>query len=383
MPEINRWSGNDTSKFSIATNEFEDLIKFMLKYEYVYLFGNGKIGSAINKYLVDSGYNNFDVITSKDFYRIKELGGNRNSGIIIGVGNQYFDEIMLEIESVFSSERILILSELARAEISSILSVEEFKNNFWINIFVTNKCNLGCKSCSALAPLVKQPVYYEIEQFKKDITRIRDLSFDNISLLNFTGAEAVLHPDFFKMVSFARKIFPRMRFQLYTNGLFLIECADDKIKEFARLNIVLVITEYPLHNLDLKMVYKKLDNFNVEYDVISVEGQKYFSKRPFNLNGDTPKYKYIYCPRYKMCKSLFLFEGRLYKCIYALSGDYVNESIGSEMKLNVNDYIDIYNTSPAKVYEYATRRIPFCGYCSPIEEMIHWEISKKKPEEWL
>ena len=44
-----------------------------------------------------------------------------------------------------------------------------------------------------------------------------------------------------------------------------------------------------------------------------------------------------------MCKSLFLFEGRLYKCIYALSGNYVNEAIGSEMNTDANDYIDIFS----------------------------------------
>lgn len=383
MPELERWSGNDTSRYSIATDEFEDFIEFALKYRHIYLFGSGKIGSAVYKYLKDSGFCNIEVITSEDFDRIKKLGSDVDAGIIIGVGDQYFHEIMPQIKSAFPDERILIPSALERAEISEILSKDIFREKFWINVFVTNKCNLGCRSCSALAPLVKQPVYYDITQFKKDIVRIKEMAFSAVTLFNFTGAEAVLHPDIIEMISYARELFPETRFQLYTNGLFVRQCGKELLEQLGKRKVVLTVTEYPLPNLNFSDIYGKLDECNVQYDVICAEGQKYFSKRPFNIQGSTPRHKYINCPRYRMCKSLFLFEGRLYKCIYALSAEYVNEAVGSEMKQTPADYVDIYHASAEDVYDYATRRIPFCGYCAPIEEMIPWGVSERKKEEWL
>lgn len=381
MAEIYRWSGNDTSKYSIYDHEFDELIIFAKKFSKLYIFGNGRIGSAMLCFLTDSGFQNVEVLTSDDFGRIKEFGASDEAGLIIGLSDKYFPEVMSPIREAFPENRILLLSALKREEIGDIFSKELIEEKFWINVYVTNKCNLGCKSCSAFAPICK-PDFYDLQQFKEDLAQIKKLNFKVINALEFTGAEAMLHPNIMEMLSFARELFPETKIQCYTNGLFIKRCEEKVLKKMAKLNVVLTVTEYPLPELDLSTAYEKLDSCGVPYYVIYSEGQKYFSKRPLNFAKDTSRYRYIDCPRYRTFKSLFLFRGRLYKCIYAISAEYVNEAFHKKLEVLPSDYVDIYHTTSQDVYEYARHRIPYCGYCAPIEELVPWALSNRTIDEW-
>lgn len=380
MAELKRWSGNDTTDISLRDNEFQDIIFFARKFSEVYLFGNGHIGKAIEKYLRDSGIMIRDVLTSHSIENI--LGEDAEKyGIVIGVGDVVLPEILPVVKKIFRDESIYVPRLDVREAIGNILDEKIWKEQFWLNIYVTNKCNLGCKSCSAFAPICK-PDFYEVELFKKDINRIAEIGLDVIQELKFTGAEAMLHPDILEMLSYTRSIFPKIKIQVYTNGLFIKNYEGEKLKKLSELNIILVVTEYPLPNLCLKNSYDRLNEFGISYFVIYAEEQKYFSKRPLRFEKDVPLERYIECPRYKMCKSLFLFRGRLYKCIYAISAPYVNDAFGKHLEVKKEDYVDIYHTDADGIYLYATRRLPFCGYCSPIEERVPWGLSEKKIEEW-
>lgn len=380
MPEIKRWSGNDTTDISIGNNGYKEIVYFARKFSKVFVFGDGHIGKAIQKYLADSDISIDEVFTSKTLSQVKEKFED-NCGIVIGVGDALIDEIMPCVSALFEEKQIFLPDSVIRESLGSILDINNWENEFWLNIYVTNKCNLGCKSCSAFAPICK-PDFYELEKFKDDIKRISDMKFKKINELKFTGAEAMLHPNIIEMLEYTRIIFPDIKVQIYTNGLFIKSCSLDKLKKLSELQIILVVTEYPLPNLDLSDAYHKLDECGVLYYVIYADEQKYFSKRPLRFEGDVPVERYIECPRYKMCKSLFLFRGKLFKCIYAISAGYVNEAFDKSLKVNEADYVDIYKSDVTQVFEYATSRLPFCNYCSPIEEKIPWGISERKLEEW-
>lgn len=380
MAELKRWSGNDTTDISLRDNEFQDIIFFARKFSKVYLFGNGHIGKAMEKYLQDSGIMIRDILTSDNIGKVSEEEAEKY-GVIIGVGDIVLSEILSVVKKYFRNEKIYIPKLEVRENIGNILGEETWKEQFWLNIYVTNKCNLGCKSCSAFAPICK-PDFYEIELFRKDIDRVAKIGLNVIHELKFTGAEAMLHPDILEMLSYTRNMFPNIKIQVYTNGLFIRNYEDEKLKKLSELNIILVITEYPLPNLCLKYSYDRLNKFGISYFVIYAEEQKYFSKRPLRFEKDVSLERYIECPRYKMCKSLFLFRGRLYKCIYAISAPYVNDAFGKNLEVKKADYVDIYNTDANEIYRYATRRIPFCSYCSPIEERVPWGLSERKIEEW-
>lgn len=381
MAELYRWSGNDTSKYSLNGHIFDEIISFAKKYTKLYLFGAGKIGKGMRIFLEDSGFFVCDNLTSDRMDKVKEACKDQEAGLIVSLGNQFFPEVLPVIYEHFNKENVFIPSDISRYYIGEFYSIEDIKKNFWINIYVTNKCNLMCKSCSAFAPIC-EPDFYEFEQFKKDIQRIKEMNFEKIKAFEFTGAEAILHPDILKMLSYTRELFPDNKLQLYSNGIYFKTCDNQVLKELARLKVVVTVTEYPLPNLDLQEIYKRFDEYGVLYYVIFSEGQKYFSKRPLNFNKDTEKHNYINCPRYNTFKSLFLFRGRLYKCIYAISAGYVSKAFKKEVIATDKDSIDIYTHSCEDVFEFDIHRIPFCGYCGSIEELVPWELSQKKIEEW-
>jgi hypothetical protein len=83
-----------------------------------------------------------------------------------------------------------------------------------------------------------------------------------------------------------------------------------------------------------------------------------------------------------MCDSLFLFKGYLYKCIYAFASEYVNRAFGKNLLLTGDDRLDIYKTTENEIYGFCRTRIPFCGYCEPISELVPWGLSERRIEEW-
>ena len=380
MSEIERWSGNDTTDITIGNNGFKEIIYFARQYKKIYVFGNGHIGKSIQKYLRDSGIEISGVVTSE---KLSFFDGviDEQIGLIIGVGDNIVSQVLPQIKSIFNENQIYIPDAEIRESIGNILDPKIWEHKFWINVYVTNKCNLSCKSCSAFAPICK-PDFYELEEFKKDIDRVACLGFAEINEFKFTGAEAMLHPNILEMLEYTRFRFKDKNIQVYSNGIFIKNYSNDKLKKLSELGVVLVITEYPLPNLNLREAYRKLDQAGVLYNVIYSDEQKFFSKRPLRFERDVPKERYIECPRYKMCNSLFLFRGKFYKCIYAISSGYVNETFGKALEIREGDYVDIYNTDVEKVFEFATSRLSFCDYCSPIEEKVPWGISKKTIDEW-
>lgn len=86
-----------------------------------------------------------------------------------------------------------------------------------------------------------------------------------------------------------------------------------------------------------------------------------------------------------MCDSLFCYEGRLYKCVYALSASYVNEAFPTNLSVTDGDYLSIKEIGIGEedqIYRYCMQRLPFCGYCSSIEELVPWGLSTGDMSEW-
>ena len=294
MAELTRWSGNTTSKISLYDKELDRLAEFVRNHKRVHIFGTGKIGKGLGHYMKEAQLPFAGYVTSPALACFKKEYVPGECGIIMGVSDRYFPEI-LPLLGFMDRKDICSLTSEKREEIGRIFSIDSVKENFWINIFTTNQCNLNCKSCSSFAP-VCPPDFYGPEQFEKDISKLRGLKLKTISVLKFTGGEPFLHPQIFRMFACARKYFPNIPIECYTNGLAVKGMEDDRLKELAELAITLVITEYPLKNMDLKSLYEKLDRNAVSYCVIYSEGQKYFSKRPLNFTKTPKPHLFSQCP---------------------------------------------------------------------------------------
>lgn len=381
MAETKRWSGNDTTNISIYNKELDRLAAFVKKHRKNYIFGSGKIGSALAHYFKQAEFSFEDCVTSEDMERLQQEYHQGSCGIVMGVKDTLIPEIVPGLESFAAKEDIFILSSVIRENMGNAFSEDYAREHFWINIFTEAQCNLNCRSCSTFAP-VCSPDPYALPQFENDMRQIKKLNIPHINLFNFTGGEAFLHPQLLELFSCARSFFPETPMNCYTNGLKLLSVKEDYLLQIRERNVTLIITEYPVPGLRLKEAYERLDRLGVSYNVIYSEGQKYFSKRPLDFTKSTPKYKYYMCPRYKMCDSLFLYRGRFYKCIYSFLSGAFNRAFGTKLVTQEKDYLDIYQIKPEDIYRFMISRVPYCGYCAPIEELVPWGLSERTITEW-
>jgi organic radical activating enzyme len=379
---IKKWSGNTTSDISLKNEVFDNLYEFYQNHNQNYIFGKGKIGTSLTHYLQQSDMPT-EYLTSDTINDFKTKYQQGKTGVIIGVGDSILQEILPLLETFVFEDDIFILSSDIRENIGEHFNLKTIEDNFWLNIFVTNQCNLNCKSCSSFAPICSESVYfYDVEKFRKDLTLFKNKCFNTLSILKFTGGEPFLHQNLLDLLSCGRELYPNTIIECYTNGLKLVNADLKTLKQLKELNIQLVITEYPLSNLNLKKFLNTANSIGLQYNIIEAGEDKYFSKRPLDFNKKTEKYQFINCPRYKMCNSLFLYNGSLYKCIYTFASEYVNKAFKKNLQISFSDYLNVSESNKQKVIEFCRTRIPFCGYCKPITELIPWGISERKIEEW-
>ena len=131
MPEIKRWSGNDTTDISIGNNGYKEIVYFAKKFSSVFVFGDGHIGKSIQKYLADSNISVAAVYTSDTLAQISEKFAD-NCGIVIGVGDALIDEIMPYVSSLFDENQIYIPDASVRESLGDILDIRNWENEFCI-----------------------------------------------------------------------------------------------------------------------------------------------------------------------------------------------------------------------------------------------------------
>ena len=380
---INKWSGNGTSDISLYNTPYDDMFSFFTAHKECYVWGNGRIGSAILHYLEQSDMIPAGTVTSDTFDEFRKNYKPGETGVIVGVGEKIYEEIKPKFISFINENDIFMLPKEIRENLGYHFSLDMIERDFWLNIFVTNICNLNCKCCSTFAPICRnQPDYYIPEDFKKDLDMFKKSGFERLNVLKFTGGEPFRHKELIELFRIGREMYPDTTIECYTNGIIPSSLDSEMLKEITALDVEFVVTEYPLGSLDLTSFYERADKAGLKYNVIFSENIKYFSKRPLNFDRGTPKYKFASCPRYKFCDSLFMFKGKLYKCIYTFASQYFNKAFGTDLRITKSDYLDLNGISKKDVFEFCRTRIPFCGYCEPIEETVEWGLSDRDINEW-
>ena len=98
---------------------------------------------------------------------------------------------------------------------------------FRLETHVVDHCNLNCSSCNNFSSLEPCKSFASVEQYDKDLARLKTL-FDNVCILGLQGGEPLLDPDrALHFAEVARKHFPHSDIRILTNGLLIPKCSDD------------------------------------------------------------------------------------------------------------------------------------------------------------
>jgi MoaA/NifB/PqqE/SkfB family radical SAM enzyme len=142
-----------------------------------------------------------------------------------------------------------------RKKYSNILSGKE-KSIEYLDIFLSNQCNLACKMCNPshstkLQRLVDSNPHLlkwynnaNIESSNYDLDTIfKDVNLTNVKAINFIGGEPFITSDLFNFIDFLdeKELIGNITCTVFTNGTFFPHKFLDKIKKFKSVIIVVSV----------------------------------------------------------------------------------------------------------------------------------------------
>lgn len=108
-------------------------------------------------------------------------------------------------------------------------------------IFLTEKCSLNCKNCSAFIPYIQNPRDYDVDKILSSLQNIAN-SVDCINNINISGGEALLHDDLIRFCEEVSKIGNILNINIFTNGNTFVR--DEKLIELSKYISKIHITDY-------------------------------------------------------------------------------------------------------------------------------------------
>jgi len=242
----------------------------------------------------------------------------------------------------------------------------------YIELHLTDHCNLNCVGCSHFSPLSK-PYFKDVVEFEKEMKRLSELT--NIDTIRLMGGEPLLHPEWLKFCEITRKYFPYSEIVLVTNGTLLEKIDAKRINE---LDITVCLSDYML-NLNRKKFFEikkvqthyKGDLYNISLDLNGSQDER----TAFD-NCDLHIHKWY-----------FFKDGRLYPCCVMPNVHIFLEHFGIEWEYNEDDIgIDIFTHSIDEIEEFLDKPIKLCKYCNTIarsQSKVRYCKSKGDIREWL
>lgn len=253
----------------------------------------------------------------------------------------------------------------------------------YLEVYITEHCNLNCKHCAPFSPIAAKS-FYDIEIFRKDIRRLSELSDKTLCKMRILGGEPLLHPQCEEFLKIAREAFPHTSIHLVTNALILHKQKDSFFETCRDYKIAITPTKYPV-KIDFKAIEEKAAKFGVEYFYNNAgQIEKTLFHQPLDLKGEqNPNLSFYKCAWANGC--INLDNGKLYTCPYPRSIKNFNAYFKQNLIVSPKDYIDIYEAkSMEEILSALAKPIPFCRYCdlSRLSWDNKWERSKKDIKEW-
>jgi len=181
--------------------QLEEMINFCKDHKYIYIYGHAHDQLMLKKYLNMVGFEVHGFVLSDDNYDIecdckcdgvikcsefKDKYYVNEIGIIIATWDLYFNEIIRDLISCgVDMCNIYLLPGWNKRTISHKMTPRP-KERMWIEVNLADHCNLNCQMCDHFSPLA-EPTFLNLENFKKDMTRLAELTDGHIDIMKLQG----------------------------------------------------------------------------------------------------------------------------------------------------------------------------------------------------
>lgn len=199
--------------------------------------------------------------------------------------------------------------------INIIVSISgNFRRLHFVELIVTTKCNLACKECSNLIPLMKGNSttysYLEVKAMIENLMR----HFDVIYNLQIQGGEPLLNNDLSKIIQYILQYRNRIRnIWIISNGTIMPSV--ELLETLRDTKVTFAVSNYDLNKAHAMRISERCNQFNVPYRRRRATTWYHFSITEVHANKSTLKgdliKKYNACPM-RDCPSLK--GNKLYLC---------------------------------------------------------------------
>lgn len=244
----------------------------------------------------------------------------------------------------------------------------------YIEIPVTDMCNLNCRNCSRFAPLVKEATF----PFEENMKAMNQLHryIKHIGTIRLMGGEPLLDKNLSSYLTACRKLYKYSEISIVTNGILLDKRLDELKKDVLDNDISFVISMYPPFYNHIHKVMERLDKEKIRYSVYNGE---IFAKILKPNAKDDKYWKRRNCK--VMCYAIR--KGHLFHCGPASMVELFENRFHAGIK--VEKGLDIFDShlTTKKIHTYLDAPVSLCEKCD-MESMELWKRIDKEPskEDW-
>lgn len=250
----------------------------------------------------------------------------------------------------------------------------------YLEVEISNCCNLNCKGCSEFSNLVCEDTQVDFDGVRRDLEKLKDF-FWGVGKIRLLGGEPLTNPDFPSFVEMARHLYPDCDLRIVTNGLLIPTLDDGTLARIQQSNCALDISNYPPTKKMLKRIRKRLEQAGISYTV-SMPVRVFFKLfLPEPL--ESPNDSYNNC-LFTHCHCLG--GGFLSACSHQFWVRRLNSAF--DLAYPEDEKIDIHNTSLSgwEIDALFKKPLDFCRYCPKGMVPFKWKPcpeGQAKPEDWI
>ena len=259
----------------------------------------------------------------------------------------------------------------------------------YLDVHVTDHCNLKCAGCLHFAPLAEKR-FLDLDEYARDLKRLAAVKgiagyFETIVLM---GGEPLLHPRLIEVMRMTRAYLPGENIALCTNGLLLKRMDNGFWDALVECDVELGISPYPI-GLDygglLSLARARSANVRFTTDITgAATGKDAFLHLALDPSGTCdPQDSFISCPSGGHC--LQLARGAIWPCQLAAYHGAFSHRFGYDMHDGPDDFLALGTIDSTDDIETFRRRPhPMCRHCDNASlAVVPWRQSGFEAEEWL
>lgn len=257
-----------------------------------------------------------------------------------------------------------------------------------LDVHVADHCNLRCRGCVHFAPLAKEH-YLDFGEYEAELRALAAIPGIEgyFRALYLMGGEPLLHPRIVDVMALTRRLLPRVRIVLATNGILLGRMDEEFWDALVSCGVKLSLSVYPI-NVDydglVEMAKARGADVGFAMDLTGRDsGKEAFLKVAVDPEGrQDPVRSFNSC--FFGGDFMQLFGGSIWNCQVAAHHAVLDAAFGWEMAHEAADRLPLASIATIDDIETFRRSAhPMCRYCANDRMGItEWGRSRRDEGEW-